>query len=117
MCTLYVNHYKPRFLETDSFLCKSFAFSDFQRPWILKSLSDIPNLHVAVAPPERILCNPKFLLFTPSVANADLTISLALVYDSFSFFFLRINVFDFFRNEIDLNKNMSESKSIPAREM
>jgi hypothetical protein len=26
-------------------------------------------------------------------------------------------VFDFFRNEIDLNKNMSESKSIPAREM
>jgi hypothetical protein len=61
--------------------------------------------------------DPKFLLFTPNVANADLTISLALVYDSFSFFFLRINVFDFFRNEIDLNKNMSESKSIPAREM
>ena len=57
------------------------------------------------------------LIFTPSVAKADLTISLALVYDNFSFFFLRINVLDFFRNEIDLNKNTSESKSIPAREM
>ena len=55
VCTLYVYHYKPRFLETDSFLCKSshtypsFAFSDFQRPWILKSLSNIPNLHAAIA--------------------------------------------------------------------
>ena len=119
MCTLYVYHYKPRFLETDSFLCKSshtypsFAFSDFQRPWILKSLSVIPNLHAA----ERQLCNENILLFTPSVAKADFTISLALVYDSFSFFFLRINVLDFFMNEIDLNKNMSESKSIPAREL
>jgi hypothetical protein len=82
-----------------------------------KSLSDIPNLHAAVALPERKLCNPKVLLFTPSVAKADLTISLALVYDSFSFFFLRINVLHFFRNEIELNKNTSESKSIPAREM
>jgi hypothetical protein len=86
VCTLYVYHYKPRFLETDKFLCKSshtypsFAFSDFQRPWILKSLSVIPNLHAA----ERQLCNQNILLFTPSVAKADFTISLALVYDSFS---------------------------------
>jgi hypothetical protein len=48
---------------------------------------DIPKLHAAVAPPERKLCNPKFLIFTPSVAKVDLTISLALVYDSFSFLF------------------------------
>jgi hypothetical protein len=49
--------------------------------------------------------------------NVFIAISLALVYGSFSFFFLRINVLDFLRNEIDLNKNTSESKSIPAREM
>jgi hypothetical protein len=40
-----------------------------------------------------------FIAKLPSVAKSDLTISLALVYDSFSFLFLRINVLDFLRNE------------------
>jgi hypothetical protein len=57
----------------------------------------MPNLHAAIAPPERKLCNPKFLLFTPSVAKADLIISLALVYASFSFLFSKNKRAGFFQ--------------------
>ena len=64
-CIFFLKSYdKPRFLVTDNLVSQfsqkypSLAFSDFQRPCALKSLSDVPKCHAEVAPPEHKLCNP-----------------------------------------------------------
>jgi hypothetical protein len=71
--------------------CKNVFITKLNSPYCPVS---ILQRYISLAGIDLDSDDPKFLLFTPNVAKADLTISLALVYDSFSFFFLRINVLE-----------------------
>ena len=73
----------PRLAETCRssrilcFIYPSFAFSDFQRPCFLNSLSFTPILAAEVAPPERKLGKPNLFRGSLIFSKASSTIFLA----------------------------------------
>jgi hypothetical protein len=89
----YITHfgiyYNPKLFDifkrsaTSSKIYISFALLVLHRPWILSDLSDkfLLCLTAAVAPPERKLCCPNWLLSCPRSLRQSLNISRHLEYD------------------------------------